>query len=107
MLRKVLNVKWSSHTTSAELYVDLPPVGNKIAARRMQLAGHCHRHPEMSAHKLWQPTHGPWTRGRPHQNFVEVLREDAGGVMTKELGTLMDNRTVWKRHVVTHLKATR
>ena len=109
MLRKVLNVKWRSHTTNAELYGELPPVGNKIATRRMQLAGHCHRHPEMSAHKLvlWQPTHGQRTRGRPRQSYVEVLRQDAGGVTAEELGTLMDDRAVWRKHVVARLKATK
>ena len=68
ILRKVLNVKWRSHTTN-KLYGELPPVGNKIATRRMQLASHCHLHPEMSAHKLvlWQPTHGQQSRGRPCQ----------------------------------------
>ncbi len=50
MLRKVLGIKWTSHTSNAELYGELPPVGNKIAARRMELAGHCYRHPELSAH---------------------------------------------------------
>ena len=48
MLRKATNVKWWEHTINAEVYEELPLLGNKIAARRMKLAGHCHRHPELS-----------------------------------------------------------
>ena len=57
MLRKATNVKWWEHRTNAEVYEELPLLGNKIAARRMKLAGHCHRHPELAASDLvlWQP----------------------------------------------------
>ena len=56
MLRKALNIHWSSHTSNLELYGNLPSLSDKIASRRMQLAGHCHRHPELSAQQLvlWQ-----------------------------------------------------
>ena len=35
-------------------------VSNKIASRRLQLAGYCYRHPELSNKKLvlWEPTDG-------------------------------------------------
>ena len=60
MLRKALNVHWSSHTTNSELYGNLPKLSDKIASRRLQLAGHCFRHPELSTQKLvlWEPKHG-------------------------------------------------
>ena len=60
MLRKALNIHWSSHITNKQLYGELPAVADKIAARRLQLAGHCHRHPELTTQKLvlWEPTHG-------------------------------------------------
>lgn len=54
MLRTVLNVQWWTHTTNWSLYVDLHPVGDQTAARRMQPAGHCwrhHHHPEMNGWK--------------------------------------------------------
>jgi len=67
MLRKGLNVPWSSHTPNEQLYGDLPKLSDKIAARRLQLAGHCHRHPELPAQKLilWEPTHGQRRQGTP------------------------------------------
>ena len=36
MLRKATNVKWWEHKTNAEVYKELPLLGNKIAARRMK-----------------------------------------------------------------------
>jgi len=35
-----------------ELYDSLPKVGDKVAARRMGLVGHCSRHPELPAGKI-------------------------------------------------------
>ena len=108
MLRKVLNVHWSSHTTNKELYDKLPKVTDKIAARRLQLAGHCHRHPELTTQKLvlWEPKHGHKGRGRPRTDFVEVLKRDTGAQNTKELATMMDDRSIWRSHVLSRLRAT-
>ena len=57
MLRKATDFKWWEHKTKNEVYEELPLLGNKIAARRMKLAGHCHQHPELAASDLvlWQP----------------------------------------------------
>lgn len=44
MLRAVLNIKQDEHITNKRLYGELPHVSEKIAVRRMRLAGHCHRH---------------------------------------------------------------
>ena len=52
MLRKAQNIHWSSHTPNEVLYGKLPKVSDKIASRRIQLAGHCYRHPELCAHPL-------------------------------------------------------
>ena len=65
MIRKVQNVTWKDHITNAQLYGDIPPLTEKIKSRRLRLAGHCHRHPELPANKLivWEPNHGkrkPW-----------------------------------------------
>ena len=62
MLRKATNVKWWERRTNAEVDVELPLLGNKIAARmnlagrRMKLAGHSYRHPDLAANDLvlWQ-----------------------------------------------------
>ena len=60
MLRAVLNVDQNIHITNEDLYGQLPRLSKKVAARRMRLAGHCHRHRELPASRLvlWEPTHG-------------------------------------------------
>ena len=90
------------------MYEELPLLGNKIAARRMKLAGHCHRHPELTASDLvlWQPNQNLRRRGRPKVDFVEVLRKDAGNLTTTELCTGMEDRTVWRNHVTGRLRVT-
>ena len=71
MLRKALNVHWSERMTNVTLYGPLPKLSDKIAARRLRLAGHCQRHPELGAHRLilWEPTHGQRSRGRPRTHM--------------------------------------
>ena len=41
MLRKALNVHWSDRVTNESLYGKLPRLSDKVAARRLRLAGHC------------------------------------------------------------------
>ena len=84
MLRVVLNISQDQHITNQCLYGALPSVSEKIAVRRMRLAGHCHRHRELPAQKLvlWEPTHGHRSRGRPTSTYVDVLRKDAGAEST-------------------------
>ena len=108
MLRRVHGIRWESHTTNAELYGSVPRVSSKIASRRMQLAGHCYRHPELCASNLvlWQPGHGKRDRGRPKQDYVTTLKTDTGVVSTSELGALMSDRDAWKSHVSARLRAT-
>ena len=79
------------------LYGGLPRVGNKIAARRMQLVGHCQRHPEIKALKvvLWEPKHGRKRRGRQAISYVGVLKEDTGAETAGELATLMADWREW------------
>ena len=105
MLRKIYGVRWESHTTNAELYGSIPLVSSKIAARRMRLAGHCYRHPELCTSKLvlWQPTHGWKDQGRPRQDFVATLKSDTSAADTDELATLMSDRVVWRSHVSARL----
>ena len=108
MLRKATNVKWWECRTNAELYEELPLLGNKIVARRMKLAGHCHQHPELAASDLvlWQPNQNQRRRGRPKVDFIEVLRKDAGN-LTTELRVVMEDRTVWRNHVTARLRVTK
>ena len=73
---RVLNISKSEHITNSNLYDGIPRVSQRIAARRMRLAGHSHRHPELPASHLvmGEPTHGHRSRGRPTQTYVDVLR---------------------------------
>ena len=108
MLRKALNVHWSSHTTNGELYGKLPAVCDKIASRRLQLAGHCYRHPELSTQKLilWEPKQGQRGRGRLRTSYVDTLKRDTGAHDVCELATMMADRDVWRTHVRARLRTT-
>ena len=101
MLRKAVNVHWSAHMRNEALYGKLPALSDKIAARRLRLAGHCQRHPELSANKaiLWEPTHGERGPGHPKTNFVDTLKRDTGAENSAELAALTAERKVWKEHV--------
>ena len=109
MLRKAQNIHWSSHTPNEILYGKLPKVSDKIASRRMQLAGHCFRHPELCAQPLilWEPKHGHRGRGRPKATFLDTLKHDTGAGDASELATLMAERKIWRGHVVGRLRTTK
>ncbi len=98
MLRVVFNISWQQHITNKELYGDLPKVSDKVAARRLKLAGHCLRHPELPASSLvlWEPTHGRKSQGRPAKSMIDTLKEDTGLASTGELRTLMQDRDEWR-----------
>ena len=98
MLRMALSVSWKQKLTNAELYGRLPKVSSKIAERRMKLAGHIHRHPELTANKLllWEPKHGFPNVGRPHLTYVDMLRKDTGIKATQEISNLMLDRDCWR-----------
>ena len=109
MLRKALNIHWSSHIPNQQLYGDLPAVSNKIASRRLQLAGHCYRHPELSTQKLvlWELTHGHRGRGRPNTTYIDTLKRDTGAFEASEIAALMADKRLWKDLVVARLRATK
>ena len=109
MLRKALGVHWSDRVTNEILYGKLPKLSDKIAARRLRLAGHCQRHPELGAHRLilWEPTHGQRGRGRPKMTYVDQLKSDTGATTTGELAAMMNDRNVWRRTVDSRLRLIR
>ena len=98
MLRMALNVSWKEHLTNSELYGRLPQVTTKIAERRLRLAGHIHRHPELTANQLlfWEPQHGESGRGRPHFTYIDCLKADTGLKDKEEIGNLMLDRSLWR-----------
>ena len=81
-----------------DLYGALPRVTDKIRARRMGLAGHCVRHPELVASNLilWEPKHGTHSRGRPATTYIDTLRRDTGLSNTGEIRALMINSDLWR-----------
>ena len=108
MLRAVLNISRNVHVTNKTLYEGIPRVSDKVAARRMRLAGHCQRHQELPASKLvlWEPTHGRRSRGRPTLTYVDVHKKDAGAQSTDELAGCMENRDDWKQRWRARLRTT-
>ena len=101
MLRMALNISWQSHTTNKDLYGDLPKLSQKIAERRLRLAGYCVRHPEEIASNLvlWQPSHGRTRPGRPTINFTDVLKKDTGLKTMSEIRNVMLDRHIWRGYV--------
>ena len=101
MLRMALNISWKQKLTNTQLYQELPPVSQKIQARRMKLAGHCVRHPEEVASDLvlWEPTEGKTNRGRRTISYIDNLKEDTGVSTTAEIRTLMMDRDLWRERV--------
>ena len=95
MLRQVLNIEPNQQVSNETLYQDVSRISDKIAYRRMGLAGHCYRHPEVPASKvvLWTPTHGKRNRGRPTVTMVDVLMKDTGTASTEELARCITKST--------------
>ena len=82
--------------TNMQLYGVLPQLSDRVASRRMQFAGHCHRHPELPAGRLvlWEPSRarGHQSRGHPTKTFVEVLVQDAGVESSAEQAKCIEER---------------
>ena len=98
MLRAAFNVSWQDHLTNEQLYGGIPKLTEKIRARRLQLAGHCFRHPELPAHDvlLWRPTHGRRSRGRPAATYTTNLLKDTQAESVEELQQLLGDRNSWR-----------
>ena len=101
MLRMVLGVSWKDKLQNKLLYGKLPRVSEKIRSRRLKLAGHCIRHPELVASDLvlWEPSdvRGRAHRGRPKATYVATLQRDVGTENKEELRSLMLDRDIWKK----------
>jgi hypothetical protein len=97
MLRMVLNLHWSLHTSNHDLYGSLDKISRVIRARRLSLAGHVHRdRTSPSQHLLtWQPKHGKTTRGRQTTTFVDSLLRDTGLDPVPELRSCMADKDIW------------
>ena len=98
MLRKALDVSWEEHMRNIDLYGKLPRLTDKIRQRRMRMAGHCVRHPELAACELvlWEPSHGSRSTGRRQTTYIDTLKRDSGLSVTSEMRTLMESREDWR-----------
>ena len=99
MLRMALNInQYMMWITNSELYGNLPKVSSKVAQRRLRLAGHAQRHPELTLHSvlLWEPLHGRAGRGRPRQTYIDTLRADTGLQDTRDIANIMEHRERWR-----------
>ena len=106
MLRAALNISWQSFVPNEELYGTLPRISDKVAWRRLGLAGHCFRHKELLAGELvlWEPTHGRRGRGRPSATFIDTLKRDLGTDDKLELEVCMTNQEDWRARRVARLR---
>ena len=98
MLRIALNVSWNDYVRNVNLYGGLPRVSAKVRERRMRLAGHCVRHPELSANP-WETKQGTGKRGRKRATYISVLMNDTGFDNVNELKTAMLDRLVWRCYI--------
>ena len=61
MLRMVLGMSWKDNykVRNITLYGNLPRLSNNLRSRRLKMAGHCFRHPELLASDLvlWESMH--------------------------------------------------
>ena len=102
LLRLALNVTWRDHVRNTDLYANLPKLSTKLRARRLRLAGHCVRHPELPASSfiLWEPPHGGrGRRGRKQTNYISMLKRDTGLDSIEELRTAMLDRITWRGYI--------
>ena len=97
MLRTVLNINWQDHVPNVTLYGDLPRLTDRIAWRRLGIAGHCYRHRELPVSQLvlWEPTHGWQKPGIPATTFLNILQDDTGATTSAELAACMKDRKDW------------
>ena len=105
ILRKALNISWQEHSTNKNVYGKLRNFSSKIKSRRMRMAGHSIRHPELSTHPLilWEPTQGKANKGRRRLNNVDVLKKDTGLLEKEEIRTIILDRDIWQE--LTHTDA--
>ena len=98
MLRMVLGISWKDKVSNITLYGNLPRLSNKLRSRRLKMAGHCIRHPELLASDLvlWEPMHGRAQQGRPRQSYLSMLLKEVGTNSKEELRTLMRDRDIWR-----------
>ncbi|KAL5268072.1 hypothetical protein ACHWQZ_G004953 [Mnemiopsis leidyi] len=94
MLRMALNISWKERIRNVDVFGNITMPSVMIANRRMRMAGHIARHEDLLANKLlfWEPQHGHRGRGRPHLNYIDMLKRDTSLSSTDEIRTMMLDR---------------
>ena len=91
------------------LYRDLPKakVSDRVAWRRLGLAGNCQGHEELPMYHLilWETTHSKRRPGRPSITFVDTLKRDVGVANTAEPAACMTNCDHWASRSVARLRS--
>ena len=107
MLRVVLIVNWRNHISNSDLYGDLPKVLDKVAWRRLGLAGHCQRHEKLPAYHLVlrEPIHVKCRPGRPSTTFLDILKRDVEPANTAKLAAYMMNLDHWASRRAARLRS--
>jgi hypothetical protein len=99
LLRKALNVHFSSHTTNEKLYGGLIKPSVRLAERRLRLAGHCFRRTDqpVSDLVLYQPGGKFEPGGHSRMTFLKRIKADSGISDTQELARKMKERETWRQ----------
>lgn len=98
LLRKALNVHFSSHTTNKELYGPLTPPSVLLIKRRLTLAGHCFRSMDQPVRDLvlFQPRGVYHPGGHSRMTFLKRIMNDSGINDTNQLARNMKDRETWR-----------
>ena len=98
MLRMVLGISWKDKVSNITLYGNLPRLSKKLRSKRLKMAGHCIRHPELLTSNLvlWEPMNGRAQQGRPRQSYLSISLKEFGTNSKEELRTLMRDRNIWR-----------
>ena len=100
MLRAILDMHGSTHSSKEHLYSNLVQITSAIKERKTRFAGHCYRNKDevVSDLILWTPKHGKEKFGRPSKTYTKQLTENTD-CQLKDLPKAMDNREYWRARV--------
>ena len=98
LLRKALNVSYSSHTTNISLYGSIPPVSSTIRSRRLHFAGHCYRRDDQPVHLalFYNPPGNFKPGGHRRLNYIRSILRDTGLSSTSDISSAMNDRSIWQ-----------